>query len=1311
MEETQSFRLIGTTDIEEIACYRVGEQSVVYWEDVEQVFPYVKHVKNGNVTASMVRDSLGVRISPHCIKHYPGVVLDVVLSTTPKHHPIVPRANSSLAHVDTSVTNASANSSTSPSIDASASPLPCDLTNVLTNTPVNAPVTAPVTAPANGPANGPASPPTSTPIDAPTHPSTHAPTDARADDPEVTVALIRDPNRLRIAPHCIKHYPDVVLDAILSAAGRVHVDLPMATSSLAPANSRADTLTTNPPTDAPIDAPIDAPTDGLANLPIDALVSAPADALFNAPPFAPANAPTESPADAPTDALPANPPANPSTNVLVYAPSGPPITAPPNPLASAPINPLVNPLSPTNAPINTPNNPQTNSQLGPHIPSAINDVLFANPPSSSSAKGSERGSTMALAESVPTLAIAAGTSIDHPSTEPCQGFQSAVIHRLDAIHDQGAMTQQIVRKVLELSEEMKARLILIQSKTEAILNQQLQLAEYPIPRLFIVLPEELTKYDPGNWFRTKFRLHFICECGKHTEPCNSKVPHHLHLAKHEGYLVREPSEFFKKYGPFLLLMLELIKFGTSVAGHVVPTLASLKVVELVDTVQQTVESVTAKINYSLECIDSQLAKVQASSPGDFIDTEPRTEITQQSLANYLNDVEGVEGVELRQLGSFLKTSKDENLLGNLYRMTTSDGHVKWVCRDHYRASYQEKHVQKLRDVVKLGRGEFDEQLGRIEIVLESRFAAAEFYSAVSKAKGVLELIVELRWECSRRDLEALHDALKKSGVPMLRLDLGHFGTSLGHTTFSKLIPTSRYKALSSITELRSMKTVHIVLPKDFAMLSSFHPKRPSHLLELSFELVAGLFGAKELVPLAEALKTNSTLTTLDLQHSKIGSHEVEVMAEALKTNSTIITLYLGNNSIGDDGAKALAEALKTYSTLTTLNLDHNSIGDNGAQALAEALKTNAALTALDLRGNSIWFKGFLAFLESLKTNSTLITLDLYDNLIGDDRAKALAEALKTNSILTALNLGSKSIGDDGAKALGEALKTNSTLTTLDLYSSEIGDDGAKALAEALKTNSTLTTLDLESNKIGNDGARALGEVLKTNSTLTTLNLESNSIGSNGAKALAETLKTNSTLTTLDLRSNKIGPNGAQALTVALKLNPTLITLNLQYNSIGDNGAKALGEALKTNITLTTLNLQSNSIGDDGAKVLSGALKINPTLTVLDLRGNSIWLKGFLAFSEALKINSTLTTLDLYNNKIGNDGAKALAEAFKTNSALTTLNLQSSNIGDDGAKALDETLKTNSTLTSLNLESNSIGSDGAKALAEALKTNSTVSISR
>jgi len=129
------------------------------------------------------------------------------------------------------------------------------------------------------------------------------------------------------------------------------------------------------------------------------------------------------------------------------------------------------------------------------------------------------------------------------STLARSGFEQTVIRELGAIHDQGATTQEIVFKVFDLQKQMNDRLILIQKKTEAILTQQVELAEYPTPRLFIVLPEKPTEYDPANWFRTKFRLHFICECGEHTQPAESKVVHHLHLAKHEGYLVREPTAF------------------------------------------------------------------------------------------------------------------------------------------------------------------------------------------------------------------------------------------------------------------------------------------------------------------------------------------------------------------------------------------------------------------------------------------------------------------------------------------------------------------------------------------------------------------------------------------------------------------------------------------------------------------------------------------------------------------------------------------------------------------------------------------------
>lgn len=74
-------------------------------------------------------------------------------------------------------------------------------------------------------------------------------------------------------------------------------------------------------------------------------------------------------------------------------------------------------------------------------------------------------------------------------------------------------------------------------------------------------------------------------------------------------------------------------------------------------------------------------------------------------------------------------------------------------------------------MVKLARGEFDDQLGKITITLTSSFAVDEFYNAVSKANSIVELIVDLNWECTRSDLEVPKVALKNSRVLILRLYL------------------------------------------------------------------------------------------------------------------------------------------------------------------------------------------------------------------------------------------------------------------------------------------------------------------------------------------------------------------------------------------------------------------------------------------------------------------------------------------------------------------------------------------------------------
>ena len=47
---------------------------------------------------------------------------------------------------------------------------------------------------------------------------------------------------------------------------------------------------------------------------------------------------------------------------------------------------------------------------------------------------------------------------------------------------------------------------------------------------------------------------------------------------------------------------------------------------------------------------------------------------------------------------------------------------------------------------------------------------------------------------------------------------------------------------------------------------------------------------------------------------------------------------MSGNNIGNEGAHYLAKALKTNTSLTTLDLSCNNIGDEGVRALAEALE-------------------------------------------------------------------------------------------------------------------------------------------------------------------------------------------------------------------------------------------------------------------------------------------------------------------------------------------------------------------------------------
>ena len=403
--------------------------------------------------------------------------------------------------------------------------------------------------------------------------------------------------------------------------------------------------------------------------------------------------------------------------------------------------------------------------------------------------------------------------------------------------------------------------------------------------------------------------------------------------------------------------------------------------------------------------------------------------------------------------------------------------------------------------------------------------------------------------------------------------------------------------------------------------------------------------------LARELGSLLKLQTLEVHDGKLSAANVVVLADVLKSNKTVTELNLCNSNIDDASAASLAGELRSITTLKVLKLSGNDIGDAGAVDLMSALKFNKTLTELHFSGNCIGEAGAKGVADALESNKTLTELDLSSNEIGDAGATALADGLKFNTKLIVLYLSANGISN-GARGLADGLKSNTTLSTLDLSRNAIGNGGAAVLANLLKSATTLSVWNLSRNGIGDAGAASLADALKSNTTPRELNLSENSIGVGGIAGVADGLKSNTTLSVLNLSRNRVGDDGAAELADGLKSNTRLTVLNLSGNKIGDAGAANLADGLKFNTKLTVLHLSGNGIGNDGAACLAGALESNKTLTTLYLCDNGICDAGAVGLADALISNTTLTRLWLSGNNIGNNGLAGLAGTLKSNKTLT-----------------------------------------------------------
>ncbi|KAI8349050.1 hypothetical protein B0O80DRAFT_429165 [Mortierella sp. GBAus27b] len=769
--------------------------------------------------------------------------------------------------------------------------------------------------------------------------------------------------------------------------------------------------------------------------------------------------------------------------------------------------------------------------------------------------------------------------------------------------DQLVMKQEeLVKKQEEMNEMQKMaldRLAIIHSHVQAVVTQTYELHEYPIPRLFIVLPKATGVFDKiKNPFANQFRLYFLCECGSHTMSENSKTQHEIHLAKHEGYDLEKPTEFFERYGSYILTLMNMIKYGITAAGLIVPPLAGLKIVEGINTTQQHMDYLKKNLSPLVDNAINFLQGVKSKNELGKEVAEDHTEFEQ---------LEALEGADLRQLESYLKVKDKGRVLANLYRIVTSEGHVKWVCFDHYKAAYHQSAVQHLREIVEINRGTFLEEMGRIKIRIATNTQAKQFYDAMVKARGIQELGITLLWDATMSDLRSLANAISKANVVRVAVDGSYFKSS----PLDVVNRNQRFNPILQATSNSRIQSLQIGGFDEFFSRISKSALVPAPRLRVFKYDAPPTSKDKDLQIAGDFLRHCSTLTILELKLQP----------------PQLIT-------------KAISEMLGKVQTLDSVRIKH---GNN----LIIARITNGKICNVNL---SLPQLGSLAF-DDLKLIEKNYLSRLSINDLPRDQVERLAELLRGASSLKHLRIGCEYTTSltilHSVIPTEEALRKAQALESLKIRNEKLyitvslsngtvkdADLGIQRFSDLIETSLKviqkehivrLSIMDVQRNEVGQ-----LANVLRGASSLKRLQ-----IGCDYESCLAilhSVIPTEEALRMAQaLESLKIG-NEKLYITVSLS-NGTVKDADLGIHRFSDLIETSLKVIPKEHIVrLSIMDVQRNEVGQL-ANVLRGASSLKRLQIGCDYESCLAILHSVIPTEEALRMAQALESLKIGNEKL------------------------------------------------------------------------------
>jgi hypothetical protein len=220
-----------------------------------------------------------------------------------------------------------------------------------------------------------------------------------------------------------------------------------------------------------------------------------------------------------------------------------------------------------------------------------------------------------------------------------------------------------------------------------------------------------------------------------------------------------------------------------------------------------------------------------------------------------------------------------------------------------------------------------------------------------------------------------------------------------------------------------------------------------------------------------ACSRNTTLRYLCFRAMPHGACSRFLLQAPAARTLQLHSLSMNNCRIDAEGTAAIGAFLRTNTTLTFLEISGNPLGDHGATALADGLRGNQTLRALIIRHCEIQAAGISALTRVAQ--SSLRVLDLRRNeQIGDVGARAIADGIHHLSGLEELLVNGCGLGIQGVMCIGRAAVMHPTFDRLRLGNQYLWcpvlatiyhpfDEYALTLHEAATAQTTISFLHLK----------------------------------------------------------------------------------------------------------------------------------------------------------------------------------------------------------------------------------------------------------